>query len=69
MNHERPARDRLMTRVEVERRIGLKTSKLYKMIRADEFPCPLKISPRAVRWHESEVEAWIASLPRGTGAN
>ena len=28
-------------------------------------PEPLKIGVRAVRWPESEIEAWLAARPRG----
>ena len=31
------------------------------------FPEPLRIGVRAVRWRESEVEAWLAALPRAEG--
>ena len=59
--------DRLLTRAEVERRVGLKRSAIYRAMRANEFPLPLKIGPRAVRWPLSEIEAWLAGRPRATG--
>ena len=59
--------DRLLTRREVEARTGLRTSQLYSLMRAGSFPLPLKVSVQSVRWHQSEVEAWIASRPRATG--
>ena len=59
--------DRLLTRTEVERRVGLKRSALYRLMRADEFPLPLRIGPRAVRWPSSEIEEWLSSRPRATG--
>ena len=60
--------DRLLTRGEVERITGLGRSCLYRLMGDGEFPRPLKISPRAVRWPASEVEAWIGNLPRSHGA-
>ena len=42
-------------------------STLYKLMRARAFPEPLRISPGAVRWLQSEIEAWLASRPRATG--
>ena len=59
--------DRLLTRHEVEHRVGIKRSALYRMMRAGAFPLPLKIGPRAVRWPESEIAAYIESRPRATG--
>ena len=59
--------DRLLRREEVENRVGLKRSSIYREMRAGRFPLPLKIGPRAVRWPSSEIEAWLASRPRATG--
>jgi prophage regulatory protein len=59
--------DRLLRRVEVERRVGLGRSALYRMMRSGAFPEPVRISPKAVRWPASEIEAWMASLPRSHG--
>ena len=59
--------DRLLTRGEVEQRVGLSTSAIYKQMRDGRFPAPIRVGVRAVRWSESEVEAWIAARPRATG--
>ncbi len=59
--------DRLLRRSEVEARTGLSTSTIYRLMRAHEFPLPLKISSNAVRWWASEIDAWLAGLPRATG--
>ena len=59
--------DRLLTRADVEHRVGLKRSAIYRLMREGQFPVPLKIGPRAVRWPSSEIEEWLASLPRATG--
>ena len=58
---------RLINRVEVERRCGLSRSSIYRKMRNGTFPEPIKIGARAVRWPESEIEAWISSLPRASG--
>lgn len=39
-------------------------STIYDKVRRGEFPAPIKISPRNVRFKESEVLDWIAALPR-----
>ena len=59
--------DRLLRRAEVEARTGLSTTTIYRMMREGQFPVPVKISKKAVRWPASEIEAWLASLPRATG--
>ena len=59
--------DRLLTRAEVERLVGLRRSAIYSLMRAGKFPVPLRISGNAVRWRLSEIEAWIDALPRSHG--
>lgn len=39
---------------------ALSHSSIYRLVRADAFPKPIKLSKHAVAWHESEVLAWIA---------
>lgn len=51
--------ERLLRRGDVENLIGLRRSKLYEMVRAGEFPAPVKLSSRAVAWRASEVQSWI----------
>ena len=59
--------DRLLTRTEVEARFGIARSTIYRLMRCGKFPEPIKIGPRAVRWRERELEAWLADRPRATG--
>ena len=59
--------DRLLRRTDVEVRTGLTRSTIYRLMRAGEFPEPLKLGPRAVRWRATEIESWIAERPRATG--
>ena len=59
--------NRLLRLSEVEARCGLSRSSLYRMMRNGAFPEPLQVGPRAVRWVETEVTAWLESRPRATG--
>ena len=59
--------DRLLRRQEVETRCGIARTTIYRLMRCGEFPEPLKVGPRAVRWLESEIETWLAERPRATG--
>ena len=45
-----PAPQLLLSRPEVERLTGLSTSSLYRAMRNNDFPEPLRITQRAVRW-------------------
>lgn len=59
--------DRLVARTEVEERFGLSCTTIYRLMRAGKFPEPIKVGGKAVRWRESELDAWVASRPRASG--
>ena len=60
--------NRLLHRREVEARTGLSRTSIYRQMEAERFPRPVKVGPKAVRWSELEIEAWLASLPRSNPA-
>ena len=62
-----PTADRLLRRQEVERRCQLSRSTIYRLMRAGQFPEPIRIGPRAVRWSQQEIDAYLAGCPRATG--
>jgi len=56
-----PSNDRIIRRREVERRIGISRSALYRRIAKGTFPKPVTLSGgRAVGWIEREVDAFLA---------
>ena len=59
--------DRLLRLAEVLTITALGRSSVYRKMRDGSFPEPLKIGARAVRWRESDIEAWLAARPRSTG--
>ena len=61
--------DRLLRRSEVEKRVGLTRSAIYALMRKSppEFPLPIKIGPKAVRWSLRELEQWLSTRPRAAG--
>ena len=59
--------DRLMRSEEVETRCGIARTTIYRLMRCGQFPEPLKVGPRAVRWPASEIEEWLAGRPRASG--
>jgi len=67
---ETNVRDRhetLLTRRQVEARCCLSASSLHRFMRGGLFPEPIRVGRRAVRWHASEIDAWLAARPRATG--
>lgn len=57
--------DTLLTYAEVLKLTGIRSrSTIFERVQRGEFPAPLKISPGYVRFRESEILAWIDSLPR-----
>ena len=56
--------DRLLRLDEVLSYTGLSRSELYRKMQEGTFPGSVKVSKRAVRWRESEVERWIEERPR-----
>jgi prophage regulatory protein len=58
---------RLLRRKEVERYCQIGRSTIYRLMREGLFPVPIRVGPRAVRWPEHELTAWLARRPRATG--
>ena len=59
--------ERLLRRVDVERYCQIGRSTIYRLMREGLFPVPIRVGPRAVRWPEHELAAWLARRPRATG--
>lgn len=56
-----PGPDRLLRLRDVAFLVGLSKATIYRKLKAGEFPRPVA-SGASVRWKESEIGAWIASL-------
>ena len=56
----------LLTLAEVKELTGLGRSAVYDNMARGDFPKPLKIGMRAVRWRRTEIEEFIASAQRAT---
>ena len=54
-----------LRRREVERRTGLGTTTLYKLIRLEKFPRGRRVpgAPGVVLWLADEVREWLEALP------
>jgi prophage regulatory protein len=44
---------------EVERRIGLKRTSIYKAVKAGTLPAPVRVSERLTAWREEDIDRWI----------
>ena len=57
----------LLTRPQVEQRVQLSCSTIYRLMREERFPLPLKLSTQAVRWRSDEITDWLEAKQRATG--
>jgi prophage regulatory protein len=51
--------DRLIPFARVQDIVGLKRTRIYRLIRESGFPAPYKPGGTGSRWSEAEVRAWI----------
>lgn len=54
--------DRLIRLRDVVTRVGMSKATIYRKIALGEFPKPVGVGGQSVRWRESTVVDWIASL-------
>ena len=55
---------RLLRFAEVMERVGLGRSQLYRRIAEGDFPEPVRVGPKSIRFREDDVQQWIDSRPR-----
>ena len=55
---------RLIRLPEVQYRVGLGRSTIYRWMAEGKFPKPVQLGGYAVAWAENEIEAWIAGKLR-----
>ena len=55
-------RPRIIRIKEVKTITGLSRSTIYEMMKAGNFPKPIKLGSHSVGWIESEVQDWISLL-------
>ena len=59
--------DKLLTIKQVTAQTGLSRSTIYRRMQEGEFPKPKRIGPRATRWRESQLRAWLDGLRASDG--
>ena len=57
---ERPPAARLIRLSEVQSRVGLGRSTIYRWMSDNRFPKPYQLGGHAVAWLEQEIDEWIA---------
>jgi prophage regulatory protein len=60
MDGESPASDRLIGLDEVQNRVALSKTTLWRLRKLHAFPDPVPVSPGRVLWSERSINAWIA---------
>ncbi len=55
---------RLLTAREVMERVGLTYVSIWKKMKTGQFPAPLELSPKTLRWVEADIDRWVENLPR-----
>jgi prophage regulatory protein len=59
--------NRLLTAHEVLKVTGYRSrTTLWRKVKDDHFPAPIKLGGTSIRWNSAEVEAWIQNEPRQT---
>ena len=51
---------RLVRLKEVQHRVGLGRSTIYRWMAEGRFPKPLQLGSHSVAWKQDEIDAWIA---------
>jgi prophage regulatory protein len=56
---------------DVQRRVGLRRSTIYDLVRRGDFPPPVRLGRRCSAWVSAEIDQWIAAWvakSRGRGS-
>jgi prophage regulatory protein len=64
-----PKPRRLISKRVVLERVPWGQTKLWEEVDAGRFPQPVALGGKRIAWHESEVDDWIANLPRAPRVN
>jgi prophage regulatory protein len=51
--------DRLLRLTEVQQRVPLSRSQIWRKVRDGTLPKPKRIGKRAIAWRESDIDRWL----------
>jgi excisionase family DNA binding protein len=60
-----PAPKDLLTSRDVAARLSISVRTLYRMMARGQFPRPIRLSRKWVRWRRSDVEGYVQALTPG----
>lgn len=63
--HTLPIQRKALRINSVIERTGVSKTHLYRLIQAEKFPRPVKLSERVSVWDASDVDQWLASKFEG----
>lgn len=49
-------------------KLGLGKTSIYRLIKEDGFPKPIKLTRHSVGWYEHEIDEWLLSRERAGGS-
>ena len=55
---------KLLKFAEVTALTGIGRSQLYRRISEGDFPQPVRVGPKSIRFREDDVQEWVNSRPR-----
>lgn len=58
---------KLLTCREVQERLKISRSSIYRLRIEGKFPLPVKITEKSVRWKEDDIDEYVASRERSDG--
>jgi prophage regulatory protein len=58
--------ERILRQPEVEARVGLSRTTLWRLEKSGDFPLRRRVLSNTIGWLESEVDEWIAGRPVAT---
>lgn len=62
-----PATDPIIRPRELPEHVGLSKATVQRLINRGDFPRPLRLSPGAVGWRKSTLDAWLAARDKAAG--
>lgn len=57
---------KLLTQAATATKLSISPTTLRGIIQRGQFVAPVQVAPRRIAFVEDEVDAWLASRPRGT---
>ena len=53
--------ERIVRWPEVRQQTGLSRTTVWRKVKENDFPSPVKLTDHAIGWRQSDIDAWLAS--------